>query len=144
MRDVIEFLFPGHLMVSVDYDSDINIFDKKFTLTNFSKEKLVAIRGERKRGEKVKVPMKIINRGYPEGYDYKERIKTTYQAEEEIKKANCRPAIINELIALGEKHPGLQHEYDIVALGTCYSLFTPGVGKDFIFQFCHLRMVKEK
>lgn len=130
MRKVAEFLFPEHLVVPVDYDSDLmNIFPKKFVLTDQSKEKLTLIRGERKREAKVKVSMKIIHRGYPSDYYLGEQMNTD-DALSAMKKVRCRPAIINELQALGEKYPGLQHEFDIVALGSVYSLFTPGEGEE--------------
>lgn len=55
-REVIEFLFPEHLVVSVDYDVDINIFDKRFELTNDSRRKIISIKGERKREKKLRCP----------------------------------------------------------------------------------------
>jgi hypothetical protein len=36
---------------------------------------------------------------------------------------NCRPATMKEMLAFGEKHPELQREYPIVALGSVALLF---------------------
>lgn len=75
------------------------------------------------------MPIKIIHRDYPEGYDYTEMVTTTDEAMSVIKKSGCISATINELMALGEEYPGLQFEYEIAALGTYYSLFTQGEGE---------------
>jgi hypothetical protein len=63
------------------------------------------------------------------------KMMSTDQVLIELDKMNLRPANIQELLSLGEKHPNLQREYPIIALGSvCRSfdghLTCPILGSD--------------
>ncbi len=46
--------------------------------------------------------------------------KTTDEVLSELDKKELRPATLKELLALGEKYPGLQREFPIIALGSVW------------------------